>query len=404
MQLDLWLASCAALAFVTLLVSGMLRRMPLSGPLVALVAGVLLGPEVGEVLEAHHNTLLLHRGSELLLAISLMAVALRYPVRDLTSVIRPAALLVTVGMLAMACVTALLALRVLGLPLPAALLLGAVLAPTDPVLASSVITGEPAERDLPVRLRHLLSTESGANDGLAWPMVIIALALVLGESVGASVVEAAVGVLVAVAVGAGLGAGAGQLLRLAQDRREIETSALFVASLALAVLVLATVNLMGGDGVLAVFVAGLTYNMTAGPDVFQEEGAVEEGVHRVLVLPLFVLLGVSLPWTEWASLSLATLGGFVLLVLVLRRPPMVLLLRRWLHLDMPGAAFLGWFGPMGVAALFYLSLARERGAIGETVWAAGMLTIVASTVVHGVSAMPGRREYVRWKQRRAASR
>jgi NhaP-type Na+/H+ or K+/H+ antiporter len=80
-------------------------------------------------------------------------------------------------------------------------------------------------------------------------------------------------------------------------------------------------------------------------------------------------------------------------VLLLRRLPVVLLLRRPLGLGWPDAAFLGWFGPIGVSALFYLALESERLGVEPAVLAAGSLVVAASTVVHGVTAAPGRVAY-----------
>jgi NhaP-type Na+/H+ or K+/H+ antiporter len=395
-QFDRWLAVSGALSFGALLLSGLLRRLPLSGPLMALVAGVALGPDVLGVLQPgpHADTVTL-LGTEVVLAVSLMAVALRFPVRELRDVVVPLGWLLSVVTLGMAAVVAVAAMALFDLEAAPAALLGVALAPTDPVLASSVVTGAPAERALPGRLRRMLSTESGANDGLAWPLTVVMVALVLGDGLVSGAVEAVWGLAAALGVGVGLGAAAGRALRWARDRREIETSGLFVATIALAIVLLAVTELVGGDGVLAVFVGGLAYNAVAGREVFDEEVEVDEGIHRVLVLPLFVLIGATLPWQLWADESTAALAAFVIVALVLRRLPLVLALRRPLGLGLPDATFLGWFGPIGVAAVYYLAFARDRAAAGDSVVALGLAVVAASTVVHGISATPGRLLYER---------
>ncbi len=142
--------------------------------------GVVLGPAVSDLLSLPPLTqdhASLHEGTRILLAVSVMAVALRYPFRDVRRRLRPVAILLLVVMPAMAIISAGLGWLVLGLPLATAALLGAAVAPTDPVLASSVLTGDLAERDLPARDREILSLESGANDGLGLPLVIAALAV-----------------------------------------------------------------------------------------------------------------------------------------------------------------------------------------------------------------------------------
>ncbi len=186
--------------------------MPLSEPLVALVLGVLVGPHLLGWLEVPAdvtNTLLLE-GTRLLLAASVMVAALRFRARSLRDVLRAAVLLLAVAM-PVAAVLAGAAGLLLGLPVALALVLGCCLSPTDPVLAASVVTGGPATRDLPGRLRRMLTLESGANDGLALPLVGIALAVYLSdESLGAAVPRVLLEVVGGVVLGAvtGLARGA----------------------------------------------------------------------------------------------------------------------------------------------------------------------------------------------------
>src|SRR5690606_17349061 len=138
-NLDGWLALCGVLGLVALLASRAIRHLPVTGPVLALVAGLALGPPGLDLVQVEEGESLLHGGSEVLLAISLVAVALRYPIGDLRDVVAPTAVLVTVGMSATAAIGALLAWSILDLRLAEAALLGVVLAPTDPVLASSVV-------------------------------------------------------------------------------------------------------------------------------------------------------------------------------------------------------------------------------------------------------------------------
>ena len=131
-------------------------------------------------------------------------------------------------------------------------------------------------------------------------------------------------------------------------------------------------------------------------DQTQEE-RMQEAVNRFFVLPVFVLLGLALPWEGWLELGWAGLL-LVAAVLLLRRLPAVLAVTPILPQarGLRDALFLGWFGPIGVAALFYASLSlREIGA--EDVWVVGSLAICASILVHGVSAAPLTRLYGRIK-------
>jgi len=111
-------------------------------------------------------------------------------------------------------------------------------------------------------------------------------------------------------------------------------------------------------------------------------------VNRVLALPLLLYLGAVLPWQDWAALGWQGVA-LALAVLLLRRLPLLLLLARPLRFGLPDAVYLGWFGPIGVSAVFYLTLIAERGAAPPGLLAAGTLVVVASVVVHGTTAAPG---------------
>ncbi len=380
-----------------------IRRLPLSEPLVALVLGVLVGPHVLGWLTVPRplaDSLLLE-GTRLLLAASVMAAALRFPARALRDVARAVGWLLVVAMPLAAVLTGTAALA-LGLPVGLALVLGCCLCPTDPVLAAAVVTGEPAERGLPGRLRRIITVESGANDGLALPLVGVAIAVVLPESLGAAVPRALVEVVGGTLVGVVLGALTGLVLRRARDRGALEAGPELVMPLLLAVATLGVAKVLGLAGVLAVFVAGLAYNVVLDQgahrgDQERERSAqdeLDEAVNRYAVLPVFVLLGVMLPWEDWAALGPAA----VLLVaaaLLVRRPPVVTLLARPLGLPVRAAAFAGWFGPMGVSALFYLAHSRSEGVTDPRLFAAGTLAVAASVLVSGVTAAPLRSLYAR---------
>ncbi|CAN5782885.1 hypothetical protein BH24ACT8_BH24ACT8_21740 [soil metagenome] len=372
--LDLTLAVVGLTGVLLALVSEpMQRRLPVTEPLVALGLGVLAGPAVlGLVtVEAHLRDQLLLEGSRVLLAASVMAAALRYPASSLT------------GLSALA----------LGLPAALALLFGACLAPTDPVLAASVVTGGPAERTLAERVRAILTIESGANDGLGLVLVGLCVAAVLpAQGIGHALGLVAWDVLAGVAIGAALGWLAGWGLRWAVEHHDLGEGPELVYTLLLALGVLGVARLADTGGVLAVFVAGLVYSRIVPGAPRRQQVAVDEGINRYAVIPLFLLLGAVLPWAAWRDLGWMGVL-FVLGVLVLRRPPALLALARPLGVTVPQAGFMGWFGPMGVSALFYLAHARHEGVQDPTLFAAVTLAVTVSVVVFGLTASPGRRLY-----------
>ena len=399
-ELHLGYALVGSLAVLLAALSSRMRDLPVSEPLLALLLGVLVGPQLLGLIDVpqdQRSTLLLEV-ARVLLAVSLMGVGLRYPARRLRGVVTPTAVLVTAGMVGMAVLSAGLVWLLVGVPFALAVLIGACVTPTDPVLASSVVTGGPAEEHLPVRTRQILSEESGTNDGLALPLVLMGVALVLGDSVGSAGLEGLYQVGAGVVVGLVVGLVAGRAVSWAVRHSDVDQGSSLVFTLVLAVAVLGLARVARADGVLSVFVAGLAYNLAVADDEVGPQNTIDEGVNRYLVLPLFLLLGLELPWAQWRELGWAA----VLLpvaVLLLRRPPVLRLLARPLGLRLRDAVFLGWFGPVGVSALFYLAFSEDEGVTDPRLWAVGSLVVAASTLAHGVSASPGRHAY-----RRAAAR
>ncbi len=404
-ELNIVLTAVGGLVLVIGLLSGAIRRSTLSEPLVALLAGILLGPAVLGLLDPAgwgSQETILEQAARLTLAISLMGVALRLPKRELFRGWRSLAVLLGLVMPLMWLVSGLLVYLILGVPFFVALLVGAVVTPTDPVVSSTIVTGELAEENLPNRLRYTLSGESGANDGLAYPFVLLPILLLsrppretlwhwlthtLLWEVGAAVVFGAI-----------VGYGAGRLLERAQGKGTMEKTSFLAYTIALSLAVLGSAKLLGTDGVLAVFVAGLAFDAAVSESDRAEEERVQEAVNRFFILPIFVLLGLAIPWEGWMELGWAGLL-LALAVLLLRRLPAVLALKPLLGRvgGTRDALFLGWFGPIGVAALFYANLAVREARVEEA-WVVGSLVICASILAHGLSATPLTRLYGRRAQ------
>ncbi len=397
MTLDVLLVGVGLLGVLVAALSARIRQLPVSEPLLALLVGVLLGPQVADVLPlppitSSHATV--HEATRVLLAISVTGVALRYPFRSVRARVGPVVLLLAVAMPAMALVSAGLAAGILGLSLSAALLLGTAICPTDPVLASSVVTGESAEEDLPARDRQVLSLESGANDGLALPFVLAAIAVAGPMTAGEAVGEMLWQVLGAVVLGVLAGWLGGRALRAGEKYGATSQGPMLFFIVLLALLVLGLSGLLHLDGVLAAFVAGLAFNLTSTGDERTSEVEIDEAVNRFAVLPMFVLLGATIPWGIWQDLGWPVLV-LALAVLVLRRVPVVALLKRPLRLGRPDALYLGWFGPVGVSAVFYLTLEAKELGVSEPVLGAGVLIVALSTVAHGLTSTLGLRLYRR---------
>ena len=404
-ELNVALTAVGGLVLVIGLLSGSIRRSLLSEPLVALLAGILLGPAALGLLDPAgwgSQETILEQAARLTLAISLMGVALRLPTREPFCGWRSLAVLLGLIMPLMWLISGLLVYLILGVPFLVALLVGAVVTPTDPVVSSTIVTGELAEENLPDRLRYTLSGESGANDGLAYPFVVLPILLLTrlpGEALSHWLTHTLLWEVGAAVIFGGLiGYGAGRLLEGAQGEGTMERTSFLAYTLALSLAVLGAAKLLGTDGVLAVFVAGLAFDAAVSESDRAQEERVQEAVNRFFILPIFVLLGLTIPWEGWIGLGWSGLF-LALAVLLLRRLPAVLALKPLLGRvrGTRDALFLGWFGPIGVAALFYANFSVSKAGVEEA-WVVGSLIICASILVHGLSATPLTRLYGRRAQ------
>jgi sodium/hydrogen antiporter len=391
------LAAVGGLLLVLGLLGGLLKeRTPVSEPLIGLLAGALIGPAVFGVLDLAdlgNQTLILEEAALVTLGVALVGVALRLPVGYSRRNWRLLLVLLGIVMPLMWLAGSFLVYLIVGLPFWVAVLIGAIVTPTDPVVASSIVAGGVAERNLPAKLRHAISSESGFNDGLALPFVVLPV-LVLTEPPGRVLGHwlthtVLLEIVAGAALAALMGYLAGKTLRWAERKETMERTSLLTISLALSLTVLGVTELLHLNGVLAAFVAGIVFNFAGSSDAKESQEEIQEAISRFFDLPIFVLLGMALPWEGWLGLGWRGLL-LVVAVLVLRRLPTVLALRPLLG-PLRGRAkdvlFLGWFGPIGAAALYYAAFSyRETGI--EQAWVVGSLIICASVLVHGVSATP----------------
>lgn len=394
-QFDIVLVASGVLILLLGLVSGAIRRTVLAEPLIATGFGVALGPvglELLDVSEWGSESVILEQGARLTLAIGLMGVALRLPKNDPLRRWRSLGLLLGLVMPFMWIASGLLVYLIIGLPFWMSMLIGAVITPTDPIVATSIVTGSVAEENLPADLRHTLSEESGANDGLAHPFVILPI-LVLGSSLEDSLGQWLTHALLwetggAVIFGVAAGYFAGRLLVFAESKEIIETTSFLGYTLALSLAILGGAKLLGVNDILPVFLAGIAFDTVVGSSERQESERVQEAVNRFFTLPIFILLGLVLPWGDWAELGWSAVL-LIVGVLLLRRLPAMLVLGPLLGRvrGAPEALFMGWFGPIGIAALYYAQVGlHETGQ--EEVWIIASLIIASSVAIHGLTATP----------------
>lgn len=393
------------LLFVTLL-SGWISRLPLSFAIIYLIVGILLGPYGFGLIQLRRaevfNAEVLERITEIVVIISVFSCGLKI-VRPLqfrawNITMRLIAFLMPISIFGLAVVGKLF----LGMDWGEAILLGAILAPTDPVLASEVQLSDTNDRD---ELRFGLTSEGGLNDALAFPFVYFGLyALkddnwnnwfqkwVLIDLIWAIVVGIVMGFLVAKAV-------VWIEKKIQKKRRVDEVMEDFIA-LGTILLTYSLTEIVNGYGFLAVFIAGLvvqrSYRNSEKP-LAQLEFI--ERLEKLLEVGTILILGTILlvkPMLNYATQSLLVI---VLLFLVIRP------VGAWIstiggHVERPyrrrtwypGTRLLfGWFGIRGVGSLYYLAYAFGKGLkgeVGEQISWIIYTTIVVSVIVHGISSTP----------------
>jgi len=258
------------------------------------------------------------------------------------------------------------------------------------------VSGDVAEDNVPRPLRDTLSLESLLNDGLAYLFVFLPAAF-LSASVEQPWMHWLVhdllrGVGLALLLGVSAGWIAGALLAHARARNFLRPPAFLAYSLALSLLVVGAMRLLDTDSILAVAVAGLVFALRASDEVRGRHQEVQEALNHLITLPVFLLLGAVLPLEQWHALGWGGLA-FGLALLVLRRPFIVRLLARRISTfeGRREAWFAGWFGPIGISALYYATLLRDH-EYGEQLWGLTTLAVTLSVFAHGATAAP----FSRW--------
>ena len=402
---DPWLLAFSITTLLLLLgtTSGLVNsELWMSEPLVCAVAGVLLGPVMFGFIRidpGHDATarMVFREAARVTLAIAVLASAIRLPRGWLRRRWRGLSVALGPGMLLMWAAGTAVTFLCLGLPILESCLIGAILAPTDPVLSAPVVSGPLAQRTVPDDLRHAINAESGINDGLAQPFVMVPLFVILAgrpadhaQAGGHGVGDWLFHVMVievgsAVTLGAAAGYVAGLCLRWAGRHPDAERSSLLTIALALALATLAGLQVIGGNGVLGAFVAGAVLNESFDDEQEEHQEHFNEAIARFFDLPIMFLLGAAAPWAAWHQMGWRA-PVFALCILLFRRLPAWLLLGGLMSWTRPLShrLFAGWFGPIGAAALFYACDAQEVTGIGA-LWPVVSLAAAASVVAHGIT-------------------
>jgi sodium/hydrogen antiporter len=441
-----WMALCGAVLLAVALASAYIRHMPVTTSALYLALGVLIGPAMFGLIGVNfvEQKVLFEHLTEFAVIASLFVsgIKLRLPFGDpaWTAAFRLAGPVMVATIIGIAAFVHL----ALGLSWPISFLLGAILAPTDPVLASTVSVNDAADKD---RMRYGLSGEAGFNDGAAFPFVVFALAWLEFGEVGAWVGEWALYRL-AWAVPAGLlfgfflGKGVGRLSIWLRSRHAESGAPNDFLALSLIAIAYVGAEAAGAWGFLSVFAAGLGFRhaeikvteenplddsvepspadeseshrsqapaeelvspeideeslrhpVKAGGLMLSEIISFGDTLERLLEIMLVVLVGICLSsYWDWRAIPLALALFFVL------RPVPVFLFLAGTPTNRYQRAMMAWFGIRGIGSLYYLSYALNHG-LDENVTEVAALTlsvVALSILVHGISSQPALNFYERF--------
>lgn len=323
------------------------------------------------------------------------------------------------------CISSLFAYFIFKTTLPTALIIGACLSPTDPILAASVLSNSRFSERVPPRIRHLLSAESACNDGVSFPFLYIGLVVFTTNGGPGEAIKEWVTVtllwqcLLGIVTGLILGNIANRLLRFSESREYISRPSFVVFYLLLAILSIGIGSVLGSDDFLVAFGAGVGFAHDGWFSKKTKSVAFPIIVDHILNSSMFVYFGSVIPWNQFQPSVITpnikpwALILFLILVLLFRRIP-ILLLTKPLIPDIRTyreALFAGHFGPMGVGALFLAIEARAQLETGTSlplpypkfpedhahfsedtnaiwiIWPVVCFVVLGSTMVHELSVV-----------------
>lgn len=434
MEVAYWSFLLGVLLISMVLVSAPLARLPLSSAMIYLAVGYVLGPGGFAVIapDPRAATAFLKTLAEIAVLIALFTVGLKMGV---TQFDRRWVLPVRLAFLSMTLTVGLiagLAWWMLDMSLGAAVLLGAILAPTDPVLASEVQLKPAVDPD---RLRFSLAGEGGLNDGTAFPFVMLGLGLLGHHGLGDGgwrwwTVDLLWATVAGLGIGAALGSVVGWIIVRLRTRHQSAVGMDEFLSLGLIALAYGAAQLGMASGFLAVFAAGVALQRVKEqpksgtkplePDASRSHSskkarslhshhassalsgsvqAFNEQLEKIAEFAIVLILGAMLPYALLAwSPTLLTYGIFVLILLAVVRPLAV-----WLGtLGEPFApgqrAMVSWFGIRGIGSIYYLLFAIHsgvQGGLAQQLTTLTLLVVATSIVMHGVTAQPLMKKYLR---------
>jgi NhaP-type Na+/H+ or K+/H+ antiporter len=391
------LAIVAAGVLAVAAISRRLTGTPVTAAMVFVAIGVLVGPLVLDGVTSAPASEGVKRLAEATLAVVLFADASRIKPRVLRREFAVPLRLLGIGLpLTIGLGTLLAAVIFAQLSVTEAIVLAILLAPTDAALGEAVVT----EPRLPSRIRQGLNVESGLNDGICVPLLLIALAAAEVEDKATSghhavrIVVEQIGYGLVGGVAAGLAATA--VVVVAYRRDLVSAAWLQVIPVAAAGLAYGIAAALGGSGFIAAFIAGAIFGALVSQES-EQASRLNEELGELLGGVTFLTFGAVLlgPALEHVSWQIAL---YALLSLTLARMLPVAIGMIGSGARIPTVAFLGWFGPRGLASIVFAVIVVEEAHLpgAQTILVTTYVTIGMSVLAHGITAAPLAKRYARW--------
>jgi len=386
----------AGFLFLYSVIASRLERTPINGALVYMTFGVVCGPVGFGIIDLNVDGEGLSTLAELTLALVLFTDSAN---ADLTVLRRTSQIPLRLLLIGLP-MTIVLGIGVGmlvfdGLGFFEVALLATMLAPTDAALGKAVVTNAA----VPAPVREGLNVESGLNDGICVPVILIFLALAAGDVSGSEAaglarwlpVEA---IGVGVVVGAVFAIVGERVLKLFAQWKWVTETWVQVPVVALAMLCFACAQALGGSGFIAAFVGGLVFGGLARNNKEKEHVLrPAEGAGDTFALVTWVVFGAAVVGQHIDKLSWQVIVYAISSLTVIRIVPVMVCLGG-LGMGMDSKLFIGWFGPRGLASIVFLVMALDKELAGNDILLEAVLaTVVLSIIAHGLSANPAARAY-----------
>jgi len=388
----------AAFAFFYSVVASRLERTPINGPVVYLFVGLACSTYGLGLVDLDVDREMLKRLAEYTLALVLFADSANANLGTLRKVEMIPARLLLIGLpltIAAGVVTGYFIFD--SLTLLEVALLATMLAPTDAALGQAVVTNE----SVPDSVRESLNVESGLNDGICVPVLLIFLALATGDAAGDEATSLILKLpLEAIGIGAGVGIVlaviGSSLVKFCGSRGWISGAWTRIPVITLAMFCFALSQWLGGSGFIGAFVGGMLFGgLIKNHEIKEDLLAGAESLGNLMsMLTWFVFgalaLGKGLQDVSWQVILYAVLS----LTIVRMLPVVLCLVGVKMRLD--SKLFIGWFGPRGLASIVFIVIVLEENLPGaETLVAVVTWTVALSIIAHGVSAVPFANRYAK---------